>query len=71
MKKFLWIFFAGMLWGMSSLGMITGVIPDTYHAYTRTHQGDRWRLFMYYQTARHFGVPSALNSHGINPESKN
>lgn len=44
-----------------------GMPQDAYRAYYRTTSVDRWRLFMYYQTARHFGVPEALDRYGVAP----
>lgn len=50
------------------LAVLLGIPQDAYRAYHKTT--DRWRLFMYYQTARHFGVPEALDRYGAEPKNK-
>ncbi len=51
--------------------MFSGIPQDAYKAYRKTHRGDRWRMFRYYQTARWEGVPAALDRYGVEPESDN
>jgi len=46
------------------------VTEDGYRAYKGTQAGDRWRLFMYYQTARYEGVPVALEKYGVKPDER-
>jgi len=58
----------GFIVGFLIVLFIWGVPQDGYRAYTGTHEGDRWRLFHYYQTARHEGVPAALERYGVEPK---
>lgn len=58
--KMKWAFFCLLL----SLPALTWTIEDSYRAYKGTQEGDRWRLFMYYQTARYEGVQVALDRYG-------
>ena len=46
---------------------VEGIPQDAINAYLKTPKGDRMRAFMYYQTARHEGVPTALFKYGIEP----
>ncbi len=43
----------------------SGIIEDGLRAYKGTHQGDCYRLFQYYQSARWEGVPVALEKYGV------
>ena len=63
MKRALLLFALVMLLPLFFLG----VPQDAIRAYRGTHAGDRVRLFQYYQTARWYGVPAALDLYGVEP----
>jgi hypothetical protein len=57
------LMFLGTILIMYFVVLPTG--DDAIRAYKNTENGDRYRLFQYYTTARYQGVPTALELHGV------
>ena len=47
---------------------LSGIPEDAYLAYTRTHAGDRIRLYHFYRACRLEGFPAAIEEFGEPPE---